>query len=290
VTALADNSVNPNQVAGVLLWLLPLALLLAFTAVWRFRQLAARYRGWGAILIILGLAAAAVVLSGVLVLTSSRAALMGLAAALALMGLLAVTAVSPKTAAVLVIMVLLITAVGVIAAGPEQTTTLLFEQVNVDSSNPVSSLSGRLEIWSRAIYGLQDFPFTGMGMNNFREVVHILYPLFLISPDTDIAHAHNHWLQAGLDLGIPGMIAYMALWLGLVCLLWWSWRRAQDDWLRVLSLGFLGCLTAYFVYGLLDTVALGARPGFVFWGMAGLIAALHQVARREKDAGVKRIC
>ncbi|MCZ7669977.1 MAG: hypothetical protein M5U34_23775 [Chloroflexi bacterium] len=118
-----------------------------------------------------------------------------------------------------------------------------------------------------------------MGMNNFRKVVHILYPLFLISPDTDIAHAHNHWLQAGLDLGIPGMIAYMSLWLGLAAMLWQTWRRAADGWLRVLSLGFIGCLAAYFVYGLLDTVALGARPGFVFWVMVGLITALHKIGR-----------
>jgi putative inorganic carbon (HCO3(-)) transporter len=111
--------------------------------------------------------------------------------------------------------------------------------------------------------------------------VHILYPLFLISPDTDIAHAHNHWLQAGLDLGIPGMIAYMALWLGLAAMLWQSWRQSRNSWLRVLSLGFAGCLVAYFVYGLLDTIALGARPGFIFWGMLGLIAALHQVMKNE---------
>ncbi len=122
-----------------------------------------------------------------------------------------------------------------------------------------------------------------MGMNNFRKVVHILYPLFLVSPDTDIAHAHNHWLQAGLDLGIPGMIAYMALWLGLALLLWQSWRQAQTSWLKVLSLGFAGCLTAYFVYGLLDTIALGARPGFVFWGMVGLIAALHRTGRQMDE-------
>jgi O-antigen ligase len=31
--------------------------------------------------------------------------------------------------------------------------------------------AGRMELWSRAIYGIQDFPITGMGMNAFRKVM-----------------------------------------------------------------------------------------------------------------------
>ena len=37
-------------------------------------------------------------------------------------------------------------------------------------------------------------------MNTFRHVVHLLYPLFTISPDIDFGHAHNEFLQAAIDL------------------------------------------------------------------------------------------
>ncbi|MCB8984710.1 MAG: O-antigen ligase family protein [Ardenticatenaceae bacterium] len=284
ITALAPASgaVNPNEVAGALLWLLPLAALLAATAVLRFRVLARRFHWWGAALLVVLLAGIVLGLLGVLVLTRSRAALLGMAAALVLMGAVGLTAVSRKLAVALVVGGLIVVVVGVLAVGPERVTAVFFAQAGLDSGDPLNTLAGREEIWSRAIYGLQDFPFTGMGMNNFRQVVHILYPLFLVSPDTDIAHAHNHWLQAGLDLGIPGMIAYMALWLGLAVMLWQVWRQARDGWLRVLALGLAGCLAAYFVYGLVDTVALGARPGFVFWGLVGLIGALHRVGNGER--------
>ena len=281
----AGGAVNPNEVAGALLWLLPLAALLAGTAVFRFRSLARRFHWWGAALLVLLLAGTAVGLLGVLVLTRSRGALLGMAAALVLMGVVGLTAVSRKLAAALVVGGLALLAAGVMVVGPERVTAVVAAQAGLDSGDPLNTLAGREEIWSRAIYGLQDFPFTGMGMNNFRQVVHILYPLFLVSPDTDIAHAHNHWLQAGLDLGIPGMIAYMALWLGLAWMLWQAWRQARDGWLRALALGFAGCLAAYFVYGLVDTVALGARPGFVFWGLVGLIAALHRVGNGERGTG-----
>ena len=39
-----------------------------------------------------------------------------------------------------------------------------------------------IEIWSRALYALQDFPFTGVGLGAFRRVVNVLYPLFLVPP------------------------------------------------------------------------------------------------------------
>ena len=101
----------------------------------------------------------------------------------------------------------------------------------------------------------------------------ILYPLFLTPPDVDIAHAHNHLLQAGLDLGLPGLVAYLALWAGAAAMLWQTWRHAPGRFQRALALGAAASLLGYFVYGFFDTVALGARPGFVFWWLLGLVAA-----------------
>jgi len=155
----------------------------------------------------------------------------------------------------------------------------------------LNTLEGRVEIWSRAIYGLQDFPFTGMGMNTFREVVHVLYPLFLVAPDVDIGHAHNEFLQAGLDLGIPGLIAFIALYLGAFWMLAEVWKRTRNtqpltpnsppitDNCPLLTaycaLGLGGGLLAHLLYGLTDAVALGAKPGILFWMLLGLIAGLH---------------
>jgi len=163
-----------------------------------------------------------------------------------------------------------------------------------DPALSLNSLEGRLEVWSRAIYGIQDFPFTGMGMNTFRRVVPVLYPLFLISPDTDIGHAHNEFLQAALDLGIPGLIAFIALYIGAFWMLADVWRATRHPPLntercevpeggslvtRSLALGLGGGLLAHLLYGLTDAVALGAKPGVLFWMLLGLIAGLHRQAQ-----------
>jgi putative inorganic carbon (HCO3(-)) transporter len=146
-------------------------------------------------------------------------------------------------------------------------------------------VQGRLEIWSRAILAIQDFPLTGLGMNGFRRVVHLLYPLFSVSPEIDLAHAHNHLLQAGLDLGIAGLVAYLSLWVLASFLLWKSWRltrksRKQQRYpLRVLIVGLSGSLAAGWVFGIMDAIALGARPGVVWWLLLALVTAVHDQAR-----------
>lgn len=152
----------------------------------------------------------------------------------------------------------------------------------------VVTFDSRVEIWSRAIYGIQDFPITGMGMNTFREIVHVLYPLFLISPNVDLAHAHNEFLQIALDLGIPGLISFLAV---NFCVLWilkevWKTARqnalnsprflfASPEMTQMIVLGLFGGHLAHLLFGLTDAIALGAKPGVLWWMLLGLIVALH---------------
>ncbi|MCI0394139.1 MAG: O-antigen ligase family protein, partial [Chloroflexi bacterium] len=144
---------------------------------------------------------------------------------------------------------------------------------NVDDT--ITSANFRLEIWARAVTGIHDFALTGMGVGTFRQVIPVLYPFTGFWARIDVAHAHNHLLQAGLDLGVPGLAIYLALWLGTAGMLWQSWRRARSIWPKVLAAGFAASLVGYFVYGLTDTVALGAKPGFLFWMLLGLVTGLY---------------
>ena len=143
-------------------------------------------------------------------------------------------------------------------------------------------LAGRMELWSRAIYGIQDFAITGMGMNTFRRVMPVLYPTFLTSPDVDVAHAHNHLLQAALDLGIPGLVAYLAIWLGSAWLLIGAYRWSGDRGTRRTTAALAAGLVAYFVFGLGDAIALGAKVGVFFWIDLALIVVMYDVVHQDR--------
>ena len=177
-----SDAVNPNIMAGTLAMLAPLALAWLLFVPGRL---------WGRILA----AAALLGMAGVIALSQSRGAWIALACAVLLLVTLRwrwgwLAALAAIAGAALVIW----------RIGPQQAAEM------VVASKALSGADQRIEIWSRAIYMLQDFPFTGIGMGSFRQVANLLYPFFLAGPDAEIPHAHNIFLQVGVDLDLPGLI------------------------------------------------------------------------------------
>jgi len=268
--------ISPNEIAGVLLWMAPLAVALTFAGL-RYRQRRLLPAWLSPLLVLLSL-----FLAAVLLLSQSRSGLLGFGAGLFF--LLAAFAGRYRRPLLALLGVLLLAGLIAYAAAPDSFALLFQGSAVLDSAgSAVNSLEGRREIWSRARYVIEDFPFTGVGLNNFRRVVPLLYPLFLISPAVDISHAHNHLLNTAAELGIPGLIAYVGLWIGAAVLLWRSWQRADGPLLQAVAAGIAASLLAYFVYGLFDAVALGARPGFLFWLLLGLAAALPRPAAPQYE-------
>jgi hypothetical protein len=59
-----------------------------------------------------------------------------------------------------------------------------------------------------------------------------------------------------------------------------GWQVAKRDrQLRGLSLGLLASLAAFHLFGLADTIALGAKPAVLFWGIIGLLSALPRLSK-----------
>ena len=259
--------VNANQLAGTLDWVTPLLVACTLGLLCSLWQ----RRSWLLLFLsVFFLGGMSLFTIFILVATQSRGGMLGLVAALLVM--LAIRFRWGKW--VLVTAVILVVA---LAFYFNLGAALLDSEATINDFG----LQGRLEIWSRALYGLADFPLTGMSMNGFRRVVHVLYPLFLISPDTDIAHAHNHLLQAGLDLGLLGLAAYLALWFISAGLLWQSWRRATSSAHRTLILGLTGSLVAGWMFGMLDAISLGSRPGFIWWLLLALVVAVRDAVTAD---------
>ncbi|MBI5828995.1 MAG: O-antigen ligase family protein [Chloroflexi bacterium] len=268
----AESGLQPNEVAGALLWVIPLwgvAALGQARRAWASRR-------WSDRLAALGMFA---VLSWVLatfMLAQSRGSYAALALTAAAMAWMVLPRVGRWAAVGAVVLAL--------AAGGLWLRAQTAGGLPLRAVLPLSQLDSRMEIWSRGLYALQDFPFTGMGMNTFRHLLPVLYPLLLIEPGRDLGHAHNEFLQAGLDLGVPGLIAFLALYLGAFWMLFEIWqsrgRGASQSAIgnpqSAIALGLGGGLLAHFLYGIVDAIALGAKPGVLFWMLLGLIAALYQ--------------
>lgn len=136
------------------------------------------------------------------------------------------------------------------------------------------SSQGRFELWQRAIYMLQDFPYTGIGLGTFPRVVSALYPTSLIGSNARLPHAHNLYLQAGVDLGIPGLVARMAIMVAFLLVSVGAMRRADTGPLGGMAVGATCGFVVYLVHGLVDDITFSAKPAVILWALMGLSTAI----------------
>ncbi len=246
---------QPNAIAGALLFFIPLQLALAVSG--RRRILA--------VLLLL-------FTSGVFLLTQSRNAWLGLAVAMAAWAIWQ----SRGRLRLAVIGIVVVAILGGAAFWVYGNSRLSERVVGGGLSSDVES---RVELWSRAIYMIEDFPFTGVGMNDFRRVMPVMYPAFFTAPETDIAHAHNQLLNTGAELGVPGLVAYIAILLGAAAMLVRTFRITSDARLRWIAAGLGAGFLAFFGFGMADAIALGAKLGIVFWAALSLVVAVDARSR-----------
>jgi putative inorganic carbon (HCO3(-)) transporter len=259
---LVSDIVHRNVMAGFLVILLPIALaILLFT--WR------ELHGWKRLF----LALITAFILGILILTQSRGALLALGFVFLLLVIL-------RWKWGWISIPLSITLIGGIVAylGVGKSLELLASGVSLEG------LDGRLEVWFRAIFMIRDFPFTGVGMGLFGDVADNLYPFFLNAPGS-VPHAHNLFLQIAVDLGIPGLIAWLSslfLVITVSCQLYLSGRKRLDAWTTGLGAGLLCSQTALIVHGFLDAATWGGvRPAPIVWAIWGLTCAAWNYNRKR---------
>ncbi len=259
---LVGNDVHPNVMGGALVILLALVLGLLLFGWQEQGRRQSRLENAGLLL-------AALAMLAILLLTKSRGAWMGLAAAL---GVLA--ALRWRWGWL---------ALGLAAAGMGVWIASIgwspFLEL-LTANEAISGLGGRIEIWSRGLYLVRDFPLTGVGMGAYGPLVDRLYPFFL-EPPGSVPHAHNIFLQVAVDLGLPGLLAWLVAFGGVIACsvqVWQSGRRQPDRWAWGLGAGLLASLAAMAVHGLTDAIVWTmVRSAPLLWAIWGLACAAAQV-------------
>jgi putative inorganic carbon (HCO3(-)) transporter len=251
---LVQDTIHRNVMSGNLIIILPITLgLLLFT--WK------QFRTWERIF----LASAAIIVTAILFIAQTRGALIAFGVIL-----LVLFTLRFRWGWVLIPL----TSLGVLAAIKIWGFGATLEAVS--SRVSLGGMQGRVEIWSRALYMIQDFPFTGIGMGSFGDVVDILYPLFLNAPGS-VPHAHNLFFQVAVDLGIPGLIAWLSILLIMIVISWQVYRAGCIDGNNLITgvgAGLLGSLLALAVQGIVDSVTWGmVRPAPIVWVLWGLAVA-----------------
>lgn len=285
----AEEGLHPNEAAGMLLWFLPVPWLWlqrdrtqqqAPQEILNSNSHSGQPRSYMRLIYLL----TGVAMGLAWLLLQSRAALLG--AVVASWSLLLFQGRRERRAAVLALLVI----VAGLALGWQDVLALLTStwwQETTGAFDP----GWRELLWRAAGRALQEFPVTGLGLGQFRS----LGPHFYLFPlqSLDVAHAHNIWLHTAAEMGVPGVVALLAVWLGLAGALWRALRPGEGDKAsptdsRPFLLAAWWSLVAFSCFGLVDMVALGAKGSLVWWAALGLaIQALRETTEYTEGDGTQ---
>lgn len=143
----------------------------------------------------------------------------------------------------------------------------------------IGTMVARLELWSRAIIVVELFPLTGVGMGLFKEVIGYLMPLVSVE-GTEIVHAHNLFLQIAVDLGLPGLVAWISILLVVFAVSWKLYKSGLangETWVMGLGAGLFCSGVALITHGMIDSVVWGLRSAPIVWFIWGVTIAAGRV-------------
>jgi O-antigen ligase len=129
----------------------------------------------------------------------------------------------------------------------------------------------RLALWPQIAAYIEDRPLTGYGFG--RGVLREALQQKFGSMDQHLWHAHNLFLEALLQLGVPGLALLLVL-LGAIVREGWHAAREADDAVAACGMALLGVLAGMLVRNMTDSL-LVRQNALLFWGMTGVLLALR---------------
>jgi len=183
---------------------------------------------------LLGKLVSAVILVGIgvtLARSGSRGALIGLVATL-----LALLFLAKHVSIVSRLAIVVVTITGLVVASPpgywDQMATILRPTEDYNWTVP----GGRKQIWLRGLGYMKAYPLFGIGIGNFAraegtisERAHNWTPG---DPGIKWTAPHNSFVEAGAELGVPGLVLWSALVLGGIVAMCRLRRRLPNCWAR----------------------------------------------------------
>lgn len=253
----AEEGFHPNAVGGTLILIIPLFLVLLAAYLWKKMGEKAHIANGNRLMqlfLLVGLA----ITSGVLLLTQSRGAWLGLLLACVIVFFLFLL---KKKVFLMVFLVGILLFAFVIAP-----SLLENDQVKLTTRQAEGTLFFRIQLWNVVMPMIYENQLSGIGLNEFRYQYEV---------KRELSHPHNKLLLLAVELGLPGLIAYLALLGCMGIAVVRIWKKPGNGWLSLAVLG-LGCgQLAHFIFEMTDAVPLGAKVNIFFWLSLALVIAIY---------------
>ena len=198
-----------------------------------------------------------------LLLSLSRGAIvLGIPAALLLLGILG----GPRWRRATIVVLL----IGVVALIPLLRTPRFAGMFDLSAG----TTGFRVSLWHSAWGMIRDYPLLGVGPDNFLYAYRTRYVLPTAWEEFNLAHPHNVVMDFAARLGVLGLVVLM----GLQASFWrkaWPLRNDAHPETRALALGVMASMVDFLAHGVVDTAYFVIDLAFVFCFSLALVVWLN---------------
>mgnify|MGYP001618976701 CR=1 FL=1 len=252
--------INPNDLGSYLITLAPLVLSMIFVNFNKKLK---------ALLLIF-----AMIVLSVLMLTNSKGAWF------AFLGALLFLSFYIKKRYVLYILLVLFI-IGLILPAVFNFSSINLVKRMVSFSGDAGAIDRKF-LWLAALRMFYAKPLFGVGLGTFMEN----YQRFWIRPTTEIAYAHNCYLQTLAETGIIGLLAFMlflCVWFAKTIQILSRPYKSEDAFVYFSFLGLTVGLLAYLLNSFVDTNLYSLTIAVLFWFILGLQQAGTRLISDERE-------
>jgi len=162
------------------------------------------------------------------------------------------------------------------------TQTLVHEEKNLHSLSqvirePERSIGKRITTWRVSLGYIVDNPLKGAGFG--RRSPYKKYDYYKRKESDLYWHAHNTFLNLGLELGLPGLLAFIFLLARLSWLGWHTYRRSPPgDLTHYLAIALLLMIVAVVFRNMFDHFFID-DTAMLFWFLAAVVVGVTERQR-----------
>ncbi|QTA83688.1 O-antigen ligase-related domain-containing protein [Desulfonema limicola] len=141
------------------------------------------------------------------------------------------------------------------------------------------SMDGRLVWWKNGLEMIKQRPFTGFGLGNFK----VFYPAFHqksaadknFSEDLQLRYAHNDYIQAAGELGIPGLALFLMLCIMPFIMSFKILLSRPDSEKRFIVIALMGGISAFLVHAFFSFPMECAVPPVLFFAYLAILTFFY---------------
>jgi O-antigen ligase len=154
---------------------------------------------------------------------------------------------------------------------------------SIEEVYSVNSFQSRLWLWPQIWNAAVQRPLLGYGWGTWTSYFSCQFlEGFECTEGNDAWAAHNDYLKLFFEVGIIGLILYLAWIFGISTLMFRIMRRSRGQWSSDMALVLLGLTMAQLVAMLTDNLMAYTAVQWLFYALVGLVAGRYSAMLRDK--------